>query len=215
MPTGRSITFAPESDIFIRDGQAAIAMRSWQKGISRIRATSPGLRDAVLDIPTLEGPAFMPGVTPIVADRPYHPYVAAAVSAEQAFGTNSPTSASSSAPGHSSQLVDDGNPATFWMAAAGDRSPTITIDPERILEYRRLQITFPQSAAYGFTAEVRNANGQWVLLTEEGSGSDSRPTREIATQPVTGGPLRIRLIAPAGAAPGIAEVRIFGALQDR
>ena len=216
LPTGRSIDFAPDSDIFIRDGQAAIAMRSWQKGTSRVRATSAGLRDAVLDIRTLEGPTFVPGVTPLVADRPYHAYVPEAVtSTEQAFGTNSPTSASSSTAGHSSQLVDDGDPATSWIAAAGDASPTITIDPERILEYHRLQIVFPQPAGYGFTAEVRNASGQWVLLAEELPGIDSRQVREMATQQVTGRPMRLTLKAPAGAVPGVAEVHIFGALRDR
>src|SRR5690606_10234436 len=42
-PTGPSITFEEKSDIRIRDGQAAIAFRSYYAGTSVIRANSPGL----------------------------------------------------------------------------------------------------------------------------------------------------------------------------
>lgn len=49
-PTGSSITFAPDSDIAIRDGQAAIEFRSYHAGKTVIRATSPGLKDATIQI---------------------------------------------------------------------------------------------------------------------------------------------------------------------
>jgi hypothetical protein len=49
-PTGPSITFDPHSDIAIRDGQAAIEFRSYYAGRTLIRATSPGLRDATIEI---------------------------------------------------------------------------------------------------------------------------------------------------------------------
>ena len=47
-PTGPSITFAPDSDIAIRDGQAAMEFRSYYAGKTVIRATSPGLKDATI-----------------------------------------------------------------------------------------------------------------------------------------------------------------------
>ena len=47
-PTGPSITFAPDSDITIRDGQAAMEFRSYYAGKTAIRATSPGLKDATI-----------------------------------------------------------------------------------------------------------------------------------------------------------------------
>jgi len=70
-PTGPSITFAPDSDIAIRDGMAAIEFRSYYGGKSVIRATSPGLRDAVVEITSLGEPAFVKGKTPPVQARPY------------------------------------------------------------------------------------------------------------------------------------------------
>ena len=44
-PTGPSITFAPDSDIAIRDGEAAMEFRSYYAGKTVIRATSPGLKE--------------------------------------------------------------------------------------------------------------------------------------------------------------------------
>ena len=216
LPTGRSIDFAAGSDIPVRDGQAAIAMRSWQAGVSRIRATSPGLRDGVLQIRTVEGPRFVPGVTPLAQSRPYHAFEAQmGGGTEQQFGTNNPTDASSTAPGHSSRLANDGNAATSWQAAPGDEQPWLLINPERILEYRGLQITFPRAGAYGFVAEVRGDDGAWHRVAEQAAGSNDHREREVRTIPTKGGPLRIRLTAPRDAPAGIAEVRIVGILLDR
>ena len=60
-PTGPSITFAPDSDIAIRDGQAAIEFRSYYAGKTVIRATSPGLKDAMIEIISSGEPTFVPG----------------------------------------------------------------------------------------------------------------------------------------------------------
>jgi len=216
LPTGRSIDFAADSDIRIQDGQAAIAMRSWQSGISHIRATSPGLRDGLIEIRTAEGPRFVPGVTPLAAERPYRaagPQSDAPI--EEVFGTNNPTNASSSAPGHSSRMANDGNAATFWQAAAGDAEPWLLVNPERILEYRRLQISFPRAGAYGFVAEVRGDDGVWHRVAEQAAGTDDRREREVTTLQAKGGPLRIHVTAPHDAPAGIAELRIIGVLKDR
>ena len=148
LPTGRAITFTPDSDIQILDGKAAIAMRSWQSGVTRLRATSPGLKDGVLQIRTIEGPQFVAGVTPLVADRPYLPAAdssAKKAAAEERFGTNNPTAASSSAADHSSRLVNDGDSSTYWSPQAGDADPWVSVDPERVLEYRRLLLEVSKS----------------------------------------------------------------------
>ena len=216
LPTGRSIDFAADSDIRIQDGQAAIAMRSWQAGVSRIRATSPGLRDGVIDIRTIEGPPFIAGGTPLAQARPYRTFSQPSDAAvEQQFGTNNPTDASSSAPDHSSRLANDGNAATYWQAAPGNGQPWLLVNPERIIEYRRLHITFPTAGAYGFQAEVRGDDGAWHLVAEQAADADESREREVATQHLTGGPLRIRVMAPGGAPVGIAEVRIIGVLKDK
>ena len=70
-PTGPSITFAPGSDITIRDGQAAIEFRSYYAGTSGIRATSPGLKDDMLTLSSKGDPAYVAGRTPPVQPRPY------------------------------------------------------------------------------------------------------------------------------------------------
>ena len=57
-PTGLSITFAPGSDIAIRDGVAAMEFRSYYAGKTVIRATSPGLKGARVEITSLDGPKF-------------------------------------------------------------------------------------------------------------------------------------------------------------
>jgi hypothetical protein len=77
-PTGPSITFTPPgggsaSDISIRDGQAAIEFRTYQSGTTVIEATSPGLASSSITITSQGSPAWVEGITPRVAPRPYQP----------------------------------------------------------------------------------------------------------------------------------------------
>lgn len=215
LPTGRAIDFAPDSDIVIRDGEAAIAMRSWQRGITRLRATSPGLKAAEIEVRTLSGPPFVPGKTPLAPERPYVPFApsAAPAAAVGEFGLNNPTGASSSAPEHSSRLANDGDPATYWAAAAGDAMPALTIDLERVVEIHRLTLTFPQAAAYGFIAEVQDRQGNWRTLAEQAGRQEGGRTVSVETEKVAGRKVRIRLRVPQGAIPGLAELWVGGALQ--
>ncbi|WP_294054505.1 glycoside hydrolase family 2 TIM barrel-domain containing protein [Sphingomonas sp.] len=215
LPTGRSIDFAPDSDIEIRDGEAAIAMRSWQSGTTRLRATSPGLKDAVIEVRTLQGPPFRPGRTPLVADRPYAPFQDAVQDrpGDEAFGLNNPSFASSSAPDHSSRLVNDGNADSYWAPAAGDAAMSVTVDLERVVEIHRLQLGFPQVAPYGFVAEVQDGQGVWRKRVEQVQGQDSARTRSLATDAGVGRKVRIRLRVPAGAVAGLSELRITGTLR--
>ncbi|MBY8827401.1 discoidin domain-containing protein [Hephaestia sp. CMS5P-6] len=217
LPTGRSITFSPDGDIPIRDGKAAIAMRSYRKGVTRIRASSPGLRDGMIEIRTTSGPRFVPGVTPVAADRPYIRFEgdSGAAEAETVLGTNNPTAASSSAEGHSSRLVNDGNPATYWQAAPGDTRPWIIVDPERILQYHRLRIRFPQAAPYGLTIDVRMADGTWKTVAHQPVGGDTGQERDLALPELKGGPVRVSIEAPPGVPAGVAEIEIVGKVDNR
>jgi beta-galactosidase len=75
-PTGPSITFTPPgsgsaSDIAILDGQAATEFRTYDSGTSVITASSPGLASATVTIMSQGSPAWVAGVTPAVAPRPY------------------------------------------------------------------------------------------------------------------------------------------------
>lgn len=215
LPTGRAIDFAPDSDIVIRDGEAAIAMRSWQRGITRLRATSPGLTPAEAVVRTLSGPSFVPGKTPLAAERRYVPFTASAApaAADGVFGLNNPTGASSSAPHHSSRLANDGDPATYWAATAGDATTALTIDLERVVEIHRLTLTFPQAAAYGFIAEVQDREGGWRTLAEQAERREDSRTRSVDTAKIAGRKVRIRLRVPPGAISGLSELQVGGMLQ--
>lgn len=207
LPTGRHIDFTPDGDIPIRDGQAAIAMRSWQAGVTRIRATSPGLRDGVLTVTTTGGPPFVVGVTPLAPDRPYIPYRPKGTAADQSFGLNNPTDASSSAAGHPTSLANDGNPDTYWAPAAGDAHPWLLIDPERILTYRRLSLRFAAGGRCDVTAEAQTTDGTWQPLA---SALGTNDTLDLPTRAVTGKNLRLSLAPPSGGSCRIAEVAITG-----
>jgi len=110
-PTGPSITFDPGSDIAIRDGQAAIEFRSYYAGKTIIRATSPGLRDATIEIISMGEPEFIAGKTAPVKPRPYARFTGLPLdNAAVSFGLENPVRASSEASGHSGRLANDGNP---------------------------------------------------------------------------------------------------------
>jgi beta-galactosidase len=196
LPTGRAITFTSDGDIPIRDGQAAIAMRSWQAEKTLLRATSPGLKDGMIAIITSGGSRFVPGKTPIATNRPYMTPKDSGPVSESTFGTDNPTGANSAAPGHATRLVNDGDPATYWSLAPGDEAPWVLIDTERVLDVHRLLISFPQAGGYGFRAEIQKADGAWVLLAEQAIATDTRKSREIVTPLLTGGRVRVRLLVP-------------------
>jgi beta-galactosidase len=216
LPTGRIIDFAPDTDIAIRDGEAAIAMRSWQSGVTRLRATSPGLKDAAAEVRTLGGPKFIEGTTPLAHDRPYVPFGSGTreQTGDGVFGLNNPTDASSKAPDHSSRFVNDGDPATYWAPVDSDATPSVSIDTERVLEIHRLELTFPQAAAYGFVAETQDRQGQWRTIAEQPEGQHPDRTLTIDTLAVEGRKVRVRLRVPPGAVPGLSELRVIGTLRN-
>ena len=78
-PTGTSMTFTPpgssdQSDIAILEGKASIEFRSYYAGKTVIKATSPGLTAATVTITSQGSPAWVEGVTPPTAPRPYTRY---------------------------------------------------------------------------------------------------------------------------------------------
>ena len=216
LPTGRAIRFAPDSDIPIRDGQAAITMRSWQKGRSVLRASSPGLADAVLSIDTLSGPAFVPGVTPLARNRPYKEAKRTEAEfmfvPESVFGRDNPTSSSSTAKGHESRLVNDGDSSTWWQAAKGDAAPWVLISTEKVIQFRKLEITFPRAGNYRFVAQMEGEGGQWVDLVDRSASDETAQKRVVETKRLIGTRMRVKVLPPPGAPAGIAEISIIGAM---
>ena len=215
-PTGPSITFAPDSDIAIRDGMAAIEFRSYYAGKSVIRATSPGLQDAELEITSLGEPIFIAGKTPPVQPRPYVRFEGNSVNDQLAtLGRDNPTLVSSETPGHSGHFANDGDPATFWQAAAGDKNPWLTLDLERIVQVSTLRVTFPSAGVWRYRAEI-SEDGQagWRPVADE-----SRNSREVTTLTDTpaqwprGRFLRVTFTAlPPGRLAALAEIEVLGTI---
>jgi hypothetical protein len=151
----------------------------------------------------VDGPAFGDGVTPRAADRPYVQRKRAG-GGEQAFGLKNPTEAGAGAAEHASSLVNDGDAATWWAPAADDAAPWFAIDPERIVNYRRLAVRFAPGGRCGVTAEAQDTGGVWQELADVPAAAD---TFDVPVRAVTGRRLRLRL---AGANCRIADVVITG-----
>ena len=174
LPTGRSIQFTPQGDIAIRDGEAAIEMRAYQSGTIQLEASSPGLREARLSLRAEGGPSFVRGVTPLVADRPYHvPTTMAQPGQMTDLALDRPTEASSSLPDHSSRLGDDGDGSTYWQPAAEDTAgPWWQIDFEGQCTPNHLHIAFAGKAV-PFLVQIPDGQGGWHTVLDSGPSADS------------------------------------------
>jgi hypothetical protein len=215
-PTGPSITFAPDSDIVIRDGMAAMEFRSYYAGASVIRATSPGLPDATLTIQSLGEPQFVPGLTPPVLVRPYVRYNGpTAAPALASYGLENPTRASSEAPDHSARLANDGNAATFWRAAGTDTNAWWRVDLERPVNVTETKLTFPTAGAWQYRAEISDdGETNWTLVTDQTATTSTEQVRhDRATGTVRGRFLRVSFTGlPAGQSAALAEAEVLGSL---
>jgi len=213
-PTGRSITFDPQSDIVIRDGEAAIEFRSYCGGQSVIRATSPGLPDSTITITTEGEPAFVAGKTPVVADRPYARYIKPETSAtdNQNVALNRPTSASSEAPGHTGAGAVDGNPSTYWSASDSKPGAWLQVDLEHPYNLTSIETAFPTVGAYQYKLEGSPDGTTWTLLADE---TQTTATDQVRTDPCAKNDycqfVRITFTGlPSGQVPAVAEIKMTG-----
>jgi len=213
-PTGRSITFDPQSDIVIRDGEAAIEFRSYCGGQSVIRATSPGLPDSTITITTEGEPAFVDGKTPVVADRPYARYIKPETSAtdNQNVALNRPTSASSEAPGHTGAGAVDGNPSTYWSASDSKPGAWLQVDLEHPYNLTSIETAFPTVGAYQYKLEGSPDGTTWTLLADE---TQTTATDQVRTDPCAKNDhcqfVRITFTGlPSGQVPAVAEIKMTG-----
>ncbi len=219
-PTGPSITFAPDSDITIRDGQAAMEFRSYYSGESVIRATSPGLPDATIEIISRGEPKFIAGKTPPVKPRPYVRFNGTtAIGSSITFGLNNPTRASSEAPGHSGRMANDGIPATFWQANASDANAWLRVDLERIATISRTKLIFPTEGNWRYKIEISDdGESSWKLLVDQTHTRATEKERADAVQnsSVRGRFLRVTITGtPAGQPAALAELEATGTLNAR
>ena len=214
-PTGTSICFAPDSDIRIMDGQAAIAFRSYHAGTAVVEATSPGLKAARIEI-TFEGNnIWKEGITPRVKERPYTRYIREKQEKSiQTFGRNNPTFASSYHEGQAVGLAADGNPATFWQAAEKDTAPYWILDTEKSLTLHEIQIVFPSSAVYCYTVDISDDKQQWLTVSDKQNTtkSEQQVLLSFKKESVNARFVRIRFSEKSPAA--ISEVIVKGIVRE-
>ena len=215
-PTGPTITFTRDSDITIRDGEAAIEFRSYDAGKTVIRATSPGLKDATMEITSPGGAEFTAGQTQSVKPHPYVRYTSATtVKGLTSFGRENPTLTSSEAPGHGGHLANDGNDNTFWQANNGDTHAWWQVDLERIVMVSKLKLTFPAEGNWRYRVEISdNGNDGWKLVSDQSRNASTDKVRTDAAQnDVRGRFLRVTFTdLPDGKSAGIAELEVLGNL---
>jgi hypothetical protein len=217
-PTGPSITFAPDSDITIRDGAAAMAFRSYHAGRTLIRAASPGLKDATIEITTQGGPQFVAGKTPAVKPRPYARFTGEAAEAQATYGRTNPTRASSEATGHSGSMANDGNPATFWQANAGDRNAWLRVDLERIIAVGKTRLAFPSEGNWRYRIEISDdgATGWRVVSDQSRNATATGKVREDSAQSGARGRfLRVTFTSlPPGKPAALSDIEVTGSLAQ-
>ena len=218
-PTGPSITFDSKSDIAIRDGEAAIEFRSYFAGKTVIRATSPGLQDATVQIISRGEPKFVAGKTPSVKARPYVRFTGASSVSTVTLGRENPTRASSEAPGHSGRLANDGNPATFWQAADGDTNAWLTVDLEKIITVSKMKLTFPSEGNWRYKLEISD-DGEtgWKLVADQTQTTNVAKEHSDAAQANSprGRFVRVSIVGtPANQNPALAELDVTGTLEAK
>lgn len=211
-PTGRSIAFAPDSDIRIMDGKAAIAFRSYYAGKTIVEASSPSLGSALLELEFTGAPAYRPGKSWQTESRPYVRYHKGMErEARQRYGKDSPTFATSSAQGHSAGYAADGDAATWWQPAADDSHPSLALDMERTLDVTRIQAMFPRQAIGPCVVEVSTDQAQWSKVAEIDHPADQ--WRLDLERPVRARFVRFSFAAPtASRVPALAEIEVLGTI---
>lgn len=215
-PTGPSITFAPNSDIAIRDGQAAIEFRSYYAGNTVIRATSSGLKDATITITSNGGPAYVPGRTPAVQPREYRPVTERnGRGTATTYGAQNPTRASSEAPGHSGGLANDRKPATFWQAADAMPNAWWQLDLERIIVIEKFALTFPEDGVWLYRIEVSNDAADWKLAVDQTQSTATAKSRiDTAVTGMSGRFVRVTITGtPPGKPAALSELTASGLLS--
>ncbi|WP_129788197.1 glycoside hydrolase family 2 protein [Promicromonospora panici] len=177
-PSGRSITLSPETD-GLWDGAGAIELRSYEPGAQRIRATSPGLLSAELDL-VATGPA-RPQRTPQHARRlaPSAPYVTdlPAGTGEASLTASRPVTACSAQPGHEGSNVTALGSGTFWRAALRGPGEWIAAIPEFSYEISRIVIVFAEVPKQPWLVETGTDGRVFEPLHEAGPGGAETSVR--------------------------------------
>ena len=214
-PTGRSIDFSADSDICIRDGKAAIALRSYYSGRTVVEASSPGLESSRIGLGFTGAPRYREGKSPQTESRPYVRFVSEEETVQmQFYGKDSPVFAGTSAPGHSAGLAADGDTATFWRPADGDARPYVTLDAERTLSLQVVKAVFAEEAPVHFVVEASADEVGWKKVADVSSWE--KDSWELYLE----SPVKARFVrfsfpqTGSGQAPSVAEIEVGGIVAD-
>ena len=214
-PTGRSIDFSADSDICIRDGKAAIALRSYYSGRAVVEASSPGLESSRIELEFTGAPRYREGKSPQTEHRPYVRFVSEEETVQmQFYGKDSPVFAGSSAPGHSAGLAADGDTATFWRPADEDTRPYVTLDAERTLSLQVVKAVFAVEAPVHFVVEASADEVGWKKVADVSSWE--KDSWELYLE----SPVKARFVrfsfpqTGSGPAPSVAEIEVGGIVAD-
>ena len=220
--TGRSITFDPNTDIPITLGRAAAVMRSYHGGLSRIRATSPGLIDATIQIHTTGTPVWQEGVTAAAAPRPYIPPVESpaarrAMADAVNVALNRPCRATTETTDHPARNANDGERSTAWQADPSDRNPAWVVDLEGSYQVASSRITFPVDGNWRFAISLSGDGAIWQEVVDRRETVNTAAVRNDVYPPgAVARYWRLAIVAaPPGAPPALAEVELFGLLWVR
>jgi hypothetical protein len=211
-PTGTSITFSNTSDIYIRDGKAAIEFRSYYGGKTIILATSKGLASDSIIIETKGFPVYKEGVAPKVANRPYIRYTlqSSSVANEKVnIAYQKPTRASSEMPGKTANLANDKDSVTFWQSGINENGKWWQVDLENLYTISEVRLLFPSNENAFYKIELSADNQNWeTIVNQKGSNLD-RFHKHLVDSKTIGRFLRITFVGTADNVY-LKEVEVYG-----
>jgi len=217
-PTGRSIRFMPpsnkeESDITIRDGQAAIAIRSYHGGKTIVRASAEGLEPATIEINTLGLPEWKDGLTKPVPERPYKRFVIEKTGQisdgeeHLLLALNRPCWSSSDIV--NKVKVNDGDVATVWIPAKIDTDKWWKLHLEAAYSIGVVQVELPEeSNEYAYIIEVSSDDIKWQRIIDEYANQNNSKIRTYRGS--YGNNIAFLRVKFLSVKAGLAEIRIGG-----
>jgi hypothetical protein len=213
-PTGSSITFSNTSDIYIRDGKAAIEFRSYYGGRTIIKATSENLESDSIIIETKGSPLYSEGVSPKVVERPYVRFTTKHISSNDNSRVNiayqKPTRASSEMEGKTANRANDSDTSTYWQSGMNEPNSWWQVDLENIYSVSEVRIMFPAGELCPYEIALSNDNQNWQVVTKQDKVDGMQKNYIHHTNNNKGRFLRITFYCRLNKPVVINEVQVYG-----